>query len=172
MYRASLSAMVLLLILTGCSGPPRSDTAAEIPSIADYGKLMVDCLDEFGFEAEAQGTGVTAETSFEQVEPYNAAVAECERRHGYDATGEMTDSQLAAMYEFELETEQCLEALGYLIELPTKQTYIDGYYLSAEDGGFPLPHTQAFMQAQGKAELEALNTECPQAVLLYDGPIG
>ncbi|WP_168187220.1 hypothetical protein [Salinibacterium sp. UTAS2018] len=53
---------------------------------------MVDCLGESGFEAEAQGFGFTSETTRDQVEPFNAAVAYCERRYGYNTTGEMTES--------------------------------------------------------------------------------
>ncbi|MGJ8720683.1 MAG: hypothetical protein ACSHW9_02450 [Salinibacterium amurskyense] len=165
-------AIAALLVLAGCASTPVEAPVVEAPSIADYGKLMVDCLGESGFEAEAHGAGVTSETTLEQVEPYNAAVADCERRYGFDATGEMTESQLTAMYDFELETQQCLEALGYPTTVPTKQTYIDHYYSSFDDGGFSLPHSQAREQAQTRDELEQQSTECPAAVLLYDGPIG
>lgn len=56
----------------------------------------------------------------------------------------MTSSQLEAMYEFEVETQQCLENLGYSVALPTQQTYVDGYYRWIDDGGFSLPHYKHF----------------------------
>lgn len=53
----ALGAITLVLVLADCTGAPDAEVAPDAPSVADYGTLMVDCLEEFGFEAEAQGTG-------------------------------------------------------------------------------------------------------------------
>lgn len=164
-------AIFLVTSLAGCGDAKPDVHSSELPpTLANYGELMVECLGEHGFEAEAQGTGLTAQIKPDQMDAYQRASDECEKQYGYDAMITLTDDQLSEMYQLELGVKACLESLGYTIELPSEQSYIDNYYLAPEEGGFLLPHTQAMQQAGSRADVEEADTTCKQAPALYNGP--
>ncbi len=73
-----------------------NDGSASVPTLADSGELMVECLSEYGFDAEAQGTGLTAEVIPAQAQAYEEALAACESKHGFDAMTAMTEDRTGA----------------------------------------------------------------------------
>lgn len=93
---------------------------------------MLACLQEKGWEVEiGRGGGVTNETTTDQIDQYEAALAEC----GAGATlsdgaddFSLTDEMLADGYALQLATLDCLRGEGYsdLDDPPTLQVYMDG----------------------------------------------
>ncbi|MHA6694913.1 hypothetical protein [Homoserinimonas sp. A520] len=132
---------------------------------------MAECLSEFGFEGDIQGNGIVVGVPAEQADKYHAANVECQARYGFDKMTKMTDEELGEQYHFELQVKECLEGLGYVIELPTKQVYIDTYYSAAEGEGFLLPHTQIVPQVGSRQDTEEADSTCKPASMLYDRPI-
>jgi hypothetical protein len=165
-----LTALALLAVVSGCTAEPKvlPDRA---PSTADYGELMAECLGEYGFEGDVQGNGIVLAVPPEQADRYHEANVECQARYGFDKMTKMTDEELGEQYQFELQVKECLEGLGYVIELPTEQVYIDTYYSAPEGEGFLLPHTQIMNQVESRADIEFADSTCKTAPMLYDRPI-
>lgn len=120
----------LILATSGCAGSPEEPSATH-NARADYAELMIACLAEAGFEAEAQGSGVIIESSGGQQDVIAEASKACEHELGYDTITRLSDSQLGDLYDFEEETRDCLIDLGYDVTLPSRQVFIEADYEDA-----------------------------------------
>jgi hypothetical protein len=70
------------------------------------------------------------------------------------------------MYDVEVETMECLQALGYDVSLPSRQRYVDTYYSFTDT--FDLLQTQVMNQTTTREQREAANIACPPAGTVYD----
>ncbi len=96
------------------------------------------------------------------------AVSECEHLLGYDTVARLSDTQLGELYDLEVETMNCLTALGFEVTLPSRQAFIDQYYR----GEFQLLETQVFDQVESEEQHNTAMGKCPRASSIYDPYVG
>lgn len=139
--RAALALAVVTLV-SGCTGgsadegepptgaAPVSDSALpESPIIETF----VACLQERGWDAKRDGSGMPVVDNVPEGQANLQAqdADECGDSSGWNTMGQrstMSDAQLGALYDQEVEEQQCVAALGYDTETPpSRQTYIDTY---------------------------------------------
>ena len=150
--------------LTAC-GAPTPEPADTLPPRADYGDLMVACLAEAGIDAEVQGGGVVIESTPEQQQVVADASTACEEELGYDEFEQMTPEQLTRLYDLEVESQHCLQDLGYMVDLPSLAAFVDGYYTP---GAFELLETQVADQAASQQELDEAQRVCPPPAWTFE----
>lgn len=69
-----------------------------------------------------------AAVPYDQAEAYKADSAQCLKEAGWDTTGEVTDAQLEAAYEWYTEIHACLEENGFPTpSTPSLEVFKDTY---------------------------------------------
>ncbi len=151
---------VLLLSLVGCSAKPDQAVPPSAPDAqdpnADSMLAVGACLEELGWEVTDAANGIV-KVAPEQVDVFNEDFNECsEEVQGGAEVAPMTDTELAEYYPFVVEEAQCLKGLGYDIEIPSMQVFLDTYQ---EDPYVPRAEAAPFSQS----EYQQLEESCPAA---------
>ncbi len=114
---------------TGTAAPVSDSSLPESPIIEEF----VACLQNRGWDAKRDETGMPAVDNIpdEQADLQAQDADECGEGSGWNTMGQkstMNNEQLTALYDQEVEEQQCVAALGYETETPpSQQTYIDTY---------------------------------------------
>jgi hypothetical protein len=167
MIRASaLSLIVLALALSGCASavdPKPTPTQAVGPlSQADAIEMMNSCLEEAGWEISDRSTGEVI------VPPEQMPVFEEDSQACTDAISlemgwneePLTEEELSRLYELEVEAADCLRGMGYTLEVPTLQAFIDTYRTEPF-----IAHVAIGQLSQ--PEWERATQECPPAAWTF-----
>jgi len=170
---AAFAALVAVAFtLTGCTAETstRTDstplaataTVAADNSLVRGAQELADCLKELGWEiGEVKFDGTfTATVTKEQNAKYAADFAACSAESQGDEP-ELTSAQIDELYALEAKAVECLASIGYEVELPSRQSYIDAFY-----------STEAFtsngeLGALPEGEYTTVNTTCPPPSWYY-----
>lgn len=150
-----------MALLAGCA----ASSPKPVPVDTNGGETATEqvsrCLAEKGWEIVDASNGEVRVTK-EQVSVYNEDLEACTQEVlGNVDTSPLNDSELADLFEVENGVASCLEDLGYEVEVPSLQVFIDGYH-----SGNPFTaYTALFGVSQ--QEWSAANEACPQAADLY-----
>lgn len=181
MAAAGLMAATTALV-SGCSSTPsdapEADTTTQAPEPAseespatlakvfegsgqEWEQALRNCLENAGWPAVDNGDGTWTWPGTEN-DPtgFDQAYADCEAEVGAaPPPPPRSDTEYAAMYDFMLETRDCLTGLGYSIsEPPSVEQWTDDYRASYEGGELPwLPWFE--MPVAGAPNVEE---QCPQ----------
>lgn len=111
----------------GCAAQSNQEVAPD--TRIDLLTATIRCMEEQGFEAEADGSGGFSgpEMSAELSDQWRAVAEECAAKTGWGVE-EYDDEQLAELYTLEVDQYECLIELGYApSEPPSLQSYIDSW---------------------------------------------
>jgi hypothetical protein len=154
--------LLAAIALNACAPSPEVEQAS---NSGDGGATVTEqvsgCLADLGWEIVDAANG-EAKVPPEQSSVYSADVEDCTQKVLGDVDmSPLSDAELADLYEVELEVASCLEGLGYEIDVPTLQAFIDSYH---SDAPFS---TYAALYGSPEAEWNSANEECPQAAEIY-----
>lgn len=162
--RRPLVGMVVLLGVTLAMGACSPDEAVVPPpgpeSTDDYGMVMARCLNEKGWNVSAVADGgfETDTVPAEQMEQFQADIAQCQSVHGYSNDYLYTPERAESFFDASLETAECLRELGYSIsDPPSRQAFVEALVNDEPPPWYP--HHEAMAAGGRLAELEAA---CPQ----------
>lgn len=157
----SVSVVVFSAWVTGCAAAePPAPTETESSNYTVVEEVS-RCLADKGWDIVDASEG-EARVPPEQMQLYNADAEACTSEVlGDVSTDPLTDSELADLFLVESDVAECLERLGYVVELPSLQVFIDGYR-----SGEPFTSFSALFGIP-EAEWKAANQACPQAALVY-----
>lgn len=159
--------LTVVLMLAGCSSvvaspSPSQSTSGGVPSQADSIEMMSSCLEEAGWDINNRSTGeviVPPEQMSVFEEDSQGCIDEVSSRMGW-SSNPLTERELGALYDLEVAAAECLRGMGYMLEVPTLQTFIDSYKTE------PFIAHVAIGQLSQTAWKEATE-ECPPAAWTY-----
>jgi hypothetical protein len=157
--------LAVLAIMSGCTQAPSVDPAPENTS-TDYeatDRRVMQCLADLGWEIVDVETG-ESRVPEEQLSQFNLDSEMClEQVAGPIDTTPLTDEELVRLYEVEGESVECLATLGYAIDLPSLQTFMDGYH-----NGAPFTAYADLLGQLNASEYSKATDACPPAALTFE----
>ncbi|MCC7128625.1 MAG: hypothetical protein IT192_07405 [Microbacteriaceae bacterium] len=123
------------------------------------------CLEELGWEVEDAATG-SVRVPPEQEDRFKDDLGACVKEvNGSETFSPLSHEELAEMYELERQSVKCLQELGYQLELPTLQAYIDTYYSRPFIA-------QAEIGSLSPSQFDEVTSKCPLAQWRFTRDIG
>lgn len=145
---------LVLVLLAGC-GAGSQDTAttgetSEAPTTIDRqaevedGLAAVDrlhtCMEELGFTVREEPGSVSIQPmpGDEGDVMFHESMEECREQADFPVHVPASDTELAGLYELQLERMECLEANGYTPEpAPSLEVFVEGHRQAAAGGAAP-----------------------------------
>ena len=139
-------------VLAGCASAPGTSAADRYQFGTDYPA----CMSDLGWDSSTDADGgVITSIPSGQRSAYEAARDQCLELIGANDRPAPSADQLAALYEAQLVTRECLTAQGYsLPEPPSQQVFL-------ESSGAWSPYTSLPSEALSE-KFEELTAACPQ----------
>jgi hypothetical protein len=166
---ARVVAIILLLLLTGCTQAPQLPLDAAPPgSISPAGDFVYTCVTERGWDVKLEWDGSIVASSEsipkEQIDLYSADVAKCTAKASEKFT--VSAAQLPGLYDAELKTLECLKHNGFpnAAKPPSKQVFIDNY-----DSEPWMAYSAIDLSSMSVKAWKTLNLACPQPLISFDG---
>ncbi|HLS45623.1 MAG TPA: hypothetical protein VK045_09315 [Ornithinicoccus sp.] len=138
-----------------------SDFANSEAEVLAYQTAIRDCLTDGGFPAEIQPDGgVVIDIPPGQDEAFMHVDAACRERIPEPASRVLTEQEVNAKYELEVESAECLAAAGYPeIDMESREVWV-AQWMAVDAGASDVPPDTAWSQIAGN-EAEEAQQVCP-----------
>lgn len=151
--------MAIAITLAGCTSQPDPEPTAPTvqpqSSQAERQDEIYDCLEELGWEFVDRSTGETRIPK-EQLPAFNADNLIClEQVDGTSEWVPLNEEELTELYGLEVAAAECLNELGWEVDPPSLQTFIDTYYT-----GSPFV-AHGSLGSLSQSEYKRATEECP-----------
>lgn len=152
---------IVLAALVGCTSVPddAGKVSSQVPPVQDPNKSAMlhvgACLEERGWEVVDAASG-EVKVAEEQLELFNEDLNACTEAVQGQEFSTLTDAELEKYYPFVLAEAECLEELGFDLDVPSVQVFVDTY---RDDPFVP----RAEVGPVSAEESDRLNRMCPPA---------
>jgi hypothetical protein len=154
---------LVALSLMGCTAGASEEAVAERPvgEIAQGMVSMSVCLDDRGWVVSDPLTG-EVNVPEEQADRFQEDFMECAEQLTPEEAIPLTDAEIERLYLLEVDTTRCLNRLGYALEAPSLQVFLDRY----KSGRPYIAHAE--LGAISQAESVTISEACPPATLRFE----
>ncbi len=152
-----VGATVAVGLLSGCAPTETLPSPGPVNPQTEMFNNFAACMQDLGWDAEVTGDSVTVpDVPEEQDSQYKADYAKCLPELQQIDPSTFSDSEWARSYAIAIEAADCLKALGYEVDAPSRQKY-------QEDGGGWNPYIHLIQSGEmSNAEFLKAEPVCPQ----------
>ncbi|MEY2848004.1 MAG: hypothetical protein RI885_669 [Actinomycetota bacterium] len=163
----AISGAMTIVILAGCSGSPQplpQPTSSPKSFGVQQADYVADCLEGQGWEVTRTADGAFEVTySVDQEAQYQAQRTQCysDSEEKLGTQPKLTESAVSALYDQQVSTSDCLEALGFDIpDPPTKQAWVEQVLQSSGSSDTWYPYN--YLEAEDQV---SASQKCPEPIL-------
>jgi hypothetical protein len=155
--------LIASISLVGCTAGASEDAVAVPPmdEIAQGMASMDSCLEDMGWVVSDPLTG-EVNVPEEQADRFQEDFMECAEQLTPEEAIPLTDAEIERLYLLEVDNTRCLNRLGYALEAPSLQVFLDRY----KSGRPYIAHAE--LGAISQAESVTISEACPPATLRFE----